>query len=252
MSSTFTIIFMFTSTNQNIIFFLYERIFLCYNTSYNFILEGILDMEKAEVKVGISGGTFDPIHHGHLIVAEQIRESMGLDKIIFIPSGTPPHKDNKRITPAEHRYRMAELAIGTNPHFEISRIEVDRAGSTYTVDTLTELKALYGEQPGLYFITGADIIPELQTWRHFERLFTLCDFIAVLRPGYKKDGFLREIENLKTSYRAKIHIVDAPLIGISSTIIREQVKGGKSIKYLVPESVENYIHEKRLYMEYDY
>ena len=208
-------------------------------------------MEKKAVKIGISGGTFDPIHYAHLIVAEQIRESMGLDRIIFIPSGSPPHKDNKKVTPAEYRYRMAELAISTNPHFEVSRIEVDRAGRTYTVDTLTQLKALYGQEARLFFITGADIIPELQTWRNFEKLFTLCDFIAVLRPGYKKEGFLKDIENLKDTYKAVIHVVDAPLIGISSTIIRERVMAGKSVRYLLPENVEKYIYDKGLYIKND-
>jgi len=200
-------------------------------------------------KIGISGGTFDPIHYGHLIVAEQIRESLGLDKVIFIPSGAPPHKDNSKVTAAEHRFNMVCEAVKTNPYFEVSRIELEREGYSYTVDTMEQLNALYGEETRLFFITGADVIPELLTWKEYEKLFGLCEFIAVLRPGYKKDDFIKEIEYLKATYSAKIHTVHAPLIGISSTIIRDRVRNHKSIKYLVPEGVEDYIVKNGLYLK---
>lgn len=204
-------------------------------------------MQEKYKKIGISGGTFDPIHHGHLIIAEQIRESLDLDRIVFIPSGMPPHKANLKVSSAEHRYNMVFNAIKTNPHFEVSRIEIEREGFTYTVDTLTRLNEVYNKDAKMFFITGADVIPDLLTWKDYERIFSLCDFIAVLRPGYKKDNFIQKIEYLKVAHSAKIHIVDAPLIGISSTIIRERVRNGKSIKYLVPESVEKYIYENGLY-----
>jgi nicotinate-nucleotide adenylyltransferase len=206
-------------------------------------------MQQKQYRIGISGGTFDPIHYGHMIIAEQIRESLKLDKVIFIPSGLTPHKDISKVTPAEHRFNMVHAAVQTNSFFEASRIEIEREGYTYTIDTIKQLNEFYGETARLFFITGADVIPELLTWKNHEKLFELCEFIAVLRPGFKKDGFIKEVEHLRTTYLAKIHVVDAPLIGISSTIIREKVKAGKSIKYLVPESVESYIIKNRLYSE---
>jgi len=198
-------------------------------------------------RIGISGGTFDPIHYGHLVIAEEIRETMGLEKVIFIPSGNPPHKKNIKVTQAIHRYNMVKLAIDSNPYFEVSTIEIEREGYSYTIDTLKQLKQIYGQDTTLFFMTGADVIPELVTWRSFENLFTLCEFVAVLRPGFERESLLEKIEYYKNNYKAIIHIVDAPLIGISSTIIRERVKKGKTIKYLVPESVEKYIKENGLY-----
>ncbi|NMB98016.1 MAG: nicotinate-nucleotide adenylyltransferase [Clostridiaceae bacterium] len=204
-------------------------------------------MERQYRRIGISGGTFDPIHYGHLVIAEEIRETMGLDKVIFIPSSSPPHKRNLKVTQAIHRFNMVNLAIATNPYFEVSSIELEREGYSYTIDTLTQLKQVYGQYTTLFFMTGADVIPELVTWRNFENLFTLCEFVAVLRPGFKKESLLEEIEYYKKNYKAKIHVVDVPLIGISSTIIRNRVEKGKSIKYLVPESVEKYIKDNVLY-----
>lgn len=206
-------------------------------------------MHENSERIGISGGTFDPIHYGHLIVAEEIRESMKLDRVVFIPTGNPPHKVSSRVTGAEHRFGMVQCAIRSNPFFEASRIEIERAGLTYTIDTLEQLMSVYKENTRLFFITGADVIPELLTWKDYRRLFSLCEFIAVLRPGYKKDEFMRKIEVLKSEYEAKIYTVNAPLIGISSTTIRERVKDGKSIKYLVPEGVEEYIRSNGLYKQ---
>lgn len=204
-------------------------------------------MNKQYKKIGISGGTFDPIHYGHLVIAEEARETLELEKIIFIPSGNPPHKVGCGVTPAEYRYEMVHRAIGNNPFFEVSAIEIEREGYSYTVDTLNKLRGMYGEDTVLYFITGADVIPELTTWKQFEQIFEMCEFVAALRPGYNKEALIKEIELLKNNYMAKIHIMDTLLIGISSTIIRERVRGNRSIKYLVPEKVEEYIREKRLY-----
>ncbi len=198
-------------------------------------------------KIGISGGTFDPIHLGHLIIAEEAREIYGLEKILFIPSGNPPHKKDYNVTCAEYRFEMVKEAIYDNVFFEASPIEINREGYSYTIDTLLELKKMYGGDALLYFITGADVIPELITWKKFEQIFEICEFIAALRPGYNKEAILREIEIHKKAYGAKISTLDNPLIGISSTIIRERVKNGRTIKYLVPERVEKFIREKGLY-----
>lgn len=200
-------------------------------------------LKRQYKRIGISGGTFDPIHYGHLILAEQIREIMKLEKVIFIPSGNPPHKTKTKVTPAVHRFNMVKLATASNPNFEVSSIELEREGYSYTIDTLTQLKQIYGPDTSLYFMTGADVIPELVTWRNFDNIFPLCEFVAVLRPGFNRESLLKEIEYYKKNYKAIIHIVDAPLIGISSTIIRERVREGKSIKYHVPESVEEYIKQ---------
>lgn len=205
-------------------------------------------LKKQYKRIGISGGTFDPIHYGHLILAEEVREIMKLEKVIFIPSGNPPHKTRIKVTSALHRLKMVELATASNPNFEVSSIELEREGYSYTIDTLTQLKQIYGPDTTLYFMTGADVIPELVTWRNFGNIFPLCEFVAALRPGFNRESLLKEIEYYKENYNAIIHVVDAPLIGISSTLIRERVREGKSIKYHVPESVEEYIKQNRLYI----
>lgn len=204
-------------------------------------------IEREKGKIGILGGTFDPIHHGHLIVAEVVREESGLDKILFIPSGMPPHKDLSGVTCGEHRFNMVKEAINNNPLFEASRIEIEREGLTYTIDTLKRLKNMYGDDTGLFFIIGADVVGDILTWKDFEKVFSICEFIAVLRPEYKEDDFEKNIEFLRSRYMAKIHIVNIPLIEISSTIIRGKVQNGKSIKYMVPDRVETYIKNNGLY-----
>lgn len=198
-------------------------------------------------KIGISGGTFDPIHYGHLIVAEIIREKFQLEKVIFIPTGLPPHKNSAGVTNAEHRYNMVKDAIQTNPYFEVSRIEIERRGITYAVDTLTELRGIYGPDTDLFYIIGADVVRDITTWKNFKEVFPMCNFIAVLRPEHKIADFNNTIEYLKSTYMAKIHTSDIPLIDISSTYVRERVKNNKSIKYLVPESVEAYANCNGLY-----
>jgi len=201
-------------------------------------------------KIGILGGTFNPVHYGHLIAAENVREAFGLDRVLFMPSGVPPHKQEPTVEDAAHRFEMVRLAIGPNPFFEASRMEIDRPGFTYTVDTLGSLKATYGNDAELYFIIGADVLPELTTWRNFTEVFGLCGFIAVLRHGYGRESFLQCIEGLKTLYRAEIHIAETPVIDISSTDIRRRIKDCKSIKYLTPHDVEDYIYKNRLYINY--
>lgn len=200
-------------------------------------------------KIGISGGTFNPIHIGHLIIAEIARDRFGLDKVLFVPSGMPPHKNLSNVAYAEHRFDMVQKAVKSNPYFIDSRIEVDRGGYTYTVDTLKKLREIYGNSASLYYIIGADVLNDLLTWKNHEEVFEICEFIAVLRPGNDVQAFKNQMEYLKNSHFAKIHYIDAPLIDISSTGIRDSVKEGRSIKYLVPEAVEEYIKLNRLYIE---
>lgn len=201
---------------------------------------------RNEMKLGISGGTFDPIHFGHLIVAEEIRQSMKLDRVVFIPSGNPPHKRGI-VTESALRYTMVKEAVSTNPYFDVSDIELNRTGYSYSVDTLTQLKSLYGSETRLFFIVGADVVHELTTWKDYEKVFRLCEFVAVMRPGYDKKDFLKEAEELKKKMNAIVHVAEVPLIEISSTDIRDRIKAGRTIKYLVPACVEDYIVKNGLY-----
>lgn len=206
-------------------------------------------MQKQNGRIGISGGTFDPIHHGHLIISEEIREEFHLDKIVFIPSGKPPHKDESEVSEAEHRFNMVCMATRSNPYFEVSRIEMDRAGYIYTVDTMECLKDEYGENTELFFITGTDIVWDLPKWKKPAELFKLCEFIVAYRPGYDKEKFLDEVQRLKSEYGARISLANTPAIELSSTMIRERVRNGSSIKYMVPENVEEYIYSNKLYLK---
>lgn len=193
-------------------------------------------------KIGIMGGTFNPIHYGHLRAAETAREAFGLEKVLFIPSGNPPHKPKGLLAGAEDRYAMVKGAISTNPYFEASRIEIDRVGSSYSVDTLKELKKTYGSQTRFYFIIGADIFPELVTWKNYKVLAGLCEFIVVHRPGYDaSEGSLTETFT--------VHFLEMPLMDISSSDVRERLIKSKSIKYLVPECVEEYLIKNRVYLQ---
>ena len=200
-------------------------------------------------KIGIMGGTFDPIHYGHLVAAEVTRAEFGLDKVIFIPAGRPPHKQQQSITDSEHRYLMTALAISSNPDFEVSRIEVDKNELTYTIDTVKELLGIYREGTDIYFITGADAVLELMTWYKIEELLTLCRFIAVTRPGFNMKDLEQKIGEISSKYNGEIIFMEVPLLEISSTDIRERVRSGKPIKYLLPETVEEYIGKHELYRE---
>jgi len=199
------------------------------------------------MKIGIMGGTFNPIHIGHLIISEDVREQCGLDRVLFIPSGQPPHKPDDEVIDARHRYEMVRMAVENNPFFEASRIEVDRNGLTYTINTLQELKRIYGEGVDLYFIIGADVAEELNTWREFRQVFQMCEFIAVLRPGYDNSDFENALEKNRKDFGARILQVQSRLIDISSSEIRKRCEMNESIKYLVPDSVEEYIRRCGLY-----
>ncbi len=204
-------------------------------------------MSEQCVKIGLMGGTFDPIHNGHLVLAEQVRTRFQLDKVIFIPSGTPPHKDTN--ASKEHRYQMTKLAIEDNPFFEISRIELDQDHKTYAIDTVIDLKMEFGDNTEVYFITGADAMIDLPTWKQFDELVLLCKFIGSTRPGVEDKELSEKIDSLVRDYKANIVITQVPALAISSTDIRRRIKYNLSIKYLLPGKTENYIYEHGLYSD---
>lgn len=193
------------------------------------------------MRIGIIGGTFNPIHYGHLFAAEEVYHRFGLGRVIFVPSYQPPHKACQ-VAPARDRFLMTELAISSNPHFKISDIEIDRAGKSYTIDTVKSFKETYGRKAQIYFITGADAILDIGTWKDFRQLLKLCQFVALTRPGYN-------LEKLEKSLLGEIILVELPALAISGTDIRRRLKEGKPIKYLVPECVEDYIYKHGLYRE---
>lgn len=198
------------------------------------------------MKLGILGGTFDPIHYGHLVVAEECRARLGLDVVLFIPAGQPPHKRGRIISSAEHRVEMVRLAIASNPGFELSRIEVDRVGPSYTVDTLARLRDEYGPSTRLYFVVGMDALAEILTWHEPVRLISLCQVVAVTRPGFA-DFDLAALEPAIPDARRRICVLPAPELRISSSDLRRRVARGLPIKYQVPESVEEYVYRHGLY-----
>lgn len=197
--------------------------------------------------IAIMGGTFDPIHYGHLVTAEAVRHKFNIERVLFIPTGNPPHKTDKKVNSSEHRYLMTVLATVTNPYFDVSRMEIDRQGYTYTIDTIMELKNIVSEDTMFYFITGADAIHQILTWKEPEKLLGLCEFVAVTRPGYNKNKLFNEIENLRNRFESKIHFMEGPSLDISSSDIRNRVQQDFPIKYMLPETVESYIYKFKLY-----
>lgn len=196
-------------------------------------------------KYGIFGGSFNPIHYGHLMICEYIKEEMGLDKVIFIPTGNPPHKDLG--VSAEDRYEMVRLAISPNPDFEISDIETTRVNLSYTVDTIRELKKIYKEEK-LYFLIGLDSLFQLKTWKKIGDLSQEIEFVVALRPGYiDKEEINREIDFLRDNFGTRINLIKTPLYEISSTDLRDRIHEGKSLRYLIPKKVLNYIEESGFY-----
>ncbi len=191
------------------------------------------------MKVGCFGGTFDPVHLGHLIIAEFLTEVAALDKILFIPAGQPPHKPYPPITPTHHRQRMMELAISDNPRFELSLIEMERSGKSYTVETLQSLKNIYSKT-NLFLIIGMDNLVDLPNWKAPEQILDLCTLLVVPRLGFS-------LEQVDPRFRDQAVVVRTPLIEIASRDIRQRVREGKSIRYLVPEKVESYIRKHGLY-----
>ncbi|WFD11531.1 nicotinate-nucleotide adenylyltransferase [Tepidibacter hydrothermalis] len=197
-------------------------------------------------KIGVMGGTFNPIHYGHLATAEAVRNKYDLDKIIFMPSGTPPHKSKKEIIDKKHRYNMTMIATMSNTYFEASDIEIKREGMTYTVDTLEELKRIY-KNSQIFFITGADALCDIDSWKYLEKNFELATFVGATRPGIECDEVNQKINQLKQKYDANILNIYVPSLDISSTDLRNRIKKIESIKYLLPENVEKYIYKNNLY-----
>lgn len=195
------------------------------------------------MRLGVMGGTFDPVHIGHLVAAEESLQQLGLDEVVFIPTGTPPHKQ-RHLTPSELRYLMLNAATASHRHFWVSRYEMDNVRMDYTVDTMTHLRACF-PQAELFFITGADAVLEILTWKEPERLLGLCTIVAATRPGYD----LGQLTHVLGGLRGKegVRTMEIPALAISSTMIRDKVATGGSIRFLVPEGVAELIEKFGLY-----
>ncbi len=200
------------------------------------------------IKIGIIGGTFDPIHYGHLILAEHIRSEAGLDKVVFMPAMVPPHKQDTVVSDSSHRFNMAVLAVSTNPSFSVSDIEIASGEISYTIRTMEKLSVIYGDSAELFFLTGADTIFDVEKWHQSQMLLQKYSFIIGSRPGYFDEELNRHISYLNEKYGARIYRKEIPEVDISSTNIRNRIREGRSIKYLTPESVEKYIIDNRLYI----
>ena len=194
--------------------------------------------EASPQRVGIMGGTFDPIHHGHLVAASEVAALFGLDEVIFVPTGEPWQKTERRVSPAEHRYLMTVIATASNPRFWVSRVDIDRPGPTYTIDTIRDIER---QRPGaeLFFITGADALGQILSWKDAEETLRRARFIGVTRPGY-------ELSDAHLPTRS-VTLLDVPAMAISSSDCRDRVAAGQPVWYLVPDGVVQYINKHRLY-----
>ncbi|HJD89929.1 MAG TPA: nicotinate-nucleotide adenylyltransferase [Corynebacterium urealyticum] len=197
-------------------------------------------------RVGVMGGTFDPIHNGHLVAASEVADRFDLDVVVFVPTGQPWQKKGKRVSPAEDRYLMTVIATAANPSFRVSRVDIDRGGNTYTVDTLTDMRKIYPDAE-LFFITGADALNKILTWRDWESMFDLANFVGVTRPGYElselDSPLAREVD------AGRLSLVEIPAMAISSTDCRERAMSGRPVWYLVPDGVVQYIAKHRMYVD---
>lgn len=199
------------------------------------------------MNIGLMGGTFDPIHIGHLVAAEEARQQYDLGKVIFIPAGWPPHKEDELTSDPEHRYMMTVLAVTDNPSFEVSRFEIDKNKPSYTIETVRYYREIFGKDVDLFFITGADAILEIPAWAEFKELLETCTFIAASRPGYSLEKLYERLAPHYPHVRKRVHLLENPAMAVSSTFIRERVRSGKTVKYLTTGSVENYIYKYGLY-----
>ncbi|MBO0774268.1 MAG: nicotinate-nucleotide adenylyltransferase [Actinobacteria bacterium] len=185
------------------------------------------------------GGTFDPIHHGHLVAASEVRHYFSLDEVVFVPTGQPYEKEDRKVSAAEDRYLMTVIATASNPLFSVSRADIDRPGPTYTIDTLRELRAERGDEAEFFFITGADALSRMLSWQDADELFKLARFVGCTRPGHRLSG-----QGLPMD---RISLVEVPALAISSTECRQRVADGEPIWYLVPDGVVQYIAKRGLY-----
>lgn len=196
-------------------------------------------------RIGVMGGTFDPIHHGHLVAASEVQSWFDLDEVLFVPTGQPWQKTDRDVSPPEDRYLMTVIATAANPRFRVSRVDIDRAGLTYTIDTLRELAATYPNDE-LYFITGADAMAAILTWRDHGELFELAHFVGCTRPGHEMDE-----STLEGLPKERVTLVEIPALAISSTDCRARVHSGEPVWYLVPDGVVQYIGKHGLYQPHD-
>jgi nicotinate-nucleotide adenylyltransferase len=192
-------------------------------------------------RLGIMGGTFDPIHHGHLVAASEVGHYFGLDEVIFVPTGQPWQKYDRTVSPGEDRYLMTVIATASNPRFSVSRVDIDRPGETYTIDTLRDLRVQRGQDAEFFFITGADALARMISWRDAAELFKLAHFVGCTRPGHQLS-----ISDLPDG---QVSLVEIPALAISSTECRQRVRDGQPIWYLVPDGVVQYITKRRLYRD---
>lgn len=199
----------------------------------------------ATYRLGIMGGTFDPIHNGHLVAAEQALSDLGLDVVVFMPAGRPAFKLDKRVSSGEDRYAMTLLATSDNPHFLASRFEVDRSGVTYTAETLELLYEIYPSNVEFYFITGADAIAEIVTWKDAEKIARLAHLVGATRPGYDLAHAREAIAASDADF--DVTYLEVPALAISSSYLRQRVQAGQSLRYLTPDQVTGYIHKHHLY-----
>ncbi|WP_281358920.1 nicotinate-nucleotide adenylyltransferase [Flexivirga aerilata] len=189
-------------------------------------------------RLGVMGGTFDPIHHGHLVAASEVQARLGLDEVVFVPTGQPWQKAGRDVTPAEQRYLMTVIATASNPRFTVSRVDIDRPGPTYTLDTLTDLRAQRPDTE-MFFITGADALAQILSWRGVDQMWPLANFIGVTRPGHELSD--------KGLPRDRVKLMEVPAMAISSTDVRRRVADGQPVWYLVPDGVVQYIGKYQLY-----
>ena len=192
------------------------------------------------LRLGVMGGTFDPIHHGHLVAASEVQNEFDLDEVVFVPTGQPWQKRPEEVTPAEHRYLMTVIATASNPRFTVSRVDVDRPGLTYTIDTLRDLKAQRGDVE-MFFITGADALAQILSWKDVDELWSLAHFVGVTRPGHQLSGNGLPEDG--------VSLLEVPAMAISSTDCRLRVRIGEPVWYLVPDGVVQYIGKYSLYRE---
>lgn len=197
-------------------------------------------------KLGILGGTFDPIHYGHLLIAELARDSLDLERVLFVPAGDPPHKQSTEKTAARHRCRIVELAIEDNPAFELSRVDLDRAGPHYSVDTVSLIRAQFDLGPDdCYFIVGGDSLADLLSWHNPDELIQLCRLAVAHRPEYRPD--ISALAEKLPGLEARLDWVELLLVEYSSSAIRRRVRAGQSVRYQTPPNVVDYLYQHRLY-----
>jgi len=189
------------------------------------------------------GGTFDPIHHGHLVAASEVGHFFSLDEVIFVPTGQPWQKEGRTVSASEDRYLMTVIATASNPRFSVSRVDIDRPGPTYTIDTLRDLRAQRGPGAELFFITGADALEQMMTWQDADELFKLAHFVGCTRPGHRLSG-----AGLPDD---RVSLIEVPALAISSTNCRQRVEAGEPIWYLVPDGIVQYISKRALYRKAD-